>query len=150
MQFFPSPDGQHIAIRLDTDDLLLESIAQVCREADIKTGAIVAGYGALKFLHIHVGTVDHYPPQNKYLKWLAPLEICSLTGIIADHEPHIHISAGNEEKMLGGHLEPGTVVLYLCEIMIRRLDDMSLTRQPDEHGLNVLQSGRPPREVQEA
>lgn len=141
MRFFPSPDGQHIAVQLTTDDLLLESLREVCRLADIQSGAIVAAFGALKYAHFHVAVTDTYPPQARFIKWLAPLELCHASGVIADGEPHVHIMVSNEEKALGGHLEEGTVVLYLCEIVIQRLDGMGLTRQPDEHGVGMLEAG---------
>jgi uncharacterized protein len=141
MQFFPSPDSQHIAVRLETDDLLLESLREVCQQEGIHSGAIVAGFGAAKFAHFHVALTDTYPPLAKFIKWAAPLEICHLSGVIAEYEPHVHITVSNEERALGGHLEEGTVVLYLCEIVIRRLDDMSLVRRPDACGLNMLQTG---------
>lgn len=58
-----------------------------------------------------------------------PLELVSVSGLIADHKPHIHCTmAIRGNKMFTGHLEPGCKVLYLSEVAIGRLTGRPLKR----------------------
>ena len=51
-------------------------------------------------------------------------------GIIANYEPHIHISLWDVNKQYqGGHMEDGCSVLTLSEISIKRLSSLRLTRR---------------------
>ena len=53
--FIEEGNGKKVIIRLDSGDMLLESIEQVIAEADIKNGAVVSGIGTLSDLSlIHI------------------------------------------------------------------------------------------------
>lgn len=138
MEHFTSGDGRHIVLRLDDGDALLESLQQLADDLELDSAAIVTGFGALKRTHIHVGEWDQTPPKNRYIVWEAPAELCSIAGFIADGKVHAHITASSGEKTMGGHLEPETIVLYLCEIVIQIIDDLPLTRVMTDDGLPLL------------
>lgn len=138
MQHFTSDDGRHIVLRLDDGDLLLESLQQLADEQGLDTAAIVTGFGALKRTHIHVGEWDRTPPKNIFIVREGPAELCGLHGVIADGQVHAHITASNGEWTIGGHLEPETVVLYLCEIVVQVIEGLPLRREMTEDGLPLL------------
>ena len=119
-----------IILSLGYGDLLLESIEQVIREADIHTGVLLTGLGSLTRGHIHTVVSNEVPPENLFIKIPGPLEVVQFSGIIANHEPHIHISLMDKDgKFYGGHLEPDSQVLTLSEISILRVSDIHLTRR---------------------
>jgi len=98
----------------------------------------VTGFGALKRTHIHVGDWDQMPPKNRYIVWEGPSELCSLSGFIANGRVHAHMTASDGERTMGGHLEPETIVLYLCEIVIQIVEDLPLRRVMTEDQLPLL------------
>jgi predicted DNA-binding protein with PD1-like motif len=119
-----------IILTLGYGDLLLESIQQVVREADIHTGVLLTGLGSLTRGHIHTVVSNEVPPENLFLKIPGPLEVVQFSGIIANYEPHVHISLMDKDgKFYGGHLEPDSEVLTLSEISLLRLPDVRLTRR---------------------
>jgi predicted DNA-binding protein with PD1-like motif len=60
-------------------------------------------------------------------------------GIIADGEPHIHITlSGAETGAFGGHLEKGCRVLYLAEVTIIKFSGPRLTRRNNQNGISLL------------
>jgi predicted DNA-binding protein with PD1-like motif len=70
-----------------------------------------------------------------------PLEINSVSGVIADGRLHAHISVSNGKGTYGGHLEPGSRILYLAEIVVAEITGLSLNRVPDmETGLSLLRA----------
>ncbi len=139
MERFRSDDGQTVVVRLDDGDALLESLQQVADEEGLDCAAIVTGFGALKRTHIHVGQWAQMPPKNRYVVHEGPMELCQLSGLIADGEVHAHITASDAETTIGGHLEPETIVLYLCEIVLQVLPGLRLTREFSDDELPLLQ-----------
>ena len=137
MEHLQSDDNQIVTIRFDHGDLLLEGLQQVADELGLQTAALVTGYGALSRLHVHWGKHTGLPPEAVYGVYEEPLEICALPGVIADGQVHVHITAGAGERTISGHLEPGTVVCWLAEVVIQRLP-LDLVRVRDEWGIPLL------------
>ena len=87
-----------------------ESIKEAIKKHDIRNGAVVSGVGTLKRCHLHYVDTSTFPPVNKFYVIDEPLEIGSISGLIADYEPHLHITVGcRENKAWNGHLENDSV-----------------------------------------
>ena len=130
LKYFESPAAGVVIVSLGYGDLLLESIRQVAREADIHTGIVMTGIGSLTHGHIHAVVTNDMPPRDEYLQLPGPLEVVGYGGIIADYQPHLHINLMDAAgKYYGGHVEEGCSVLTLQEISILRVPDLRLTRR---------------------
>lgn len=143
MKYFSSEaGGRIIVIRLTNGDLLLESILKVIREEKITDGTLISGYGTLKRCVLHmINTTDSFPAGEDYPAWEgSPLELVSMTGIIADSIPHIHAVVSDKGTAVGGHLEPGCETAYLAEIVIYEHQKLALTRRPTLAGPLALES----------
>jgi predicted DNA-binding protein with PD1-like motif len=129
-----------VVVALRPGELLLESLVEVARRADIHSGIVLSGIGSLTKARIHTVSSNDYPPENEFIDLAGPLEVVQFGGIIASYEPHIHISLWDREKRFhGGHLEEGCEILALSEISIRRLPRLRLKRRPiDETGIAFL------------
>ncbi|HEX5417313.1 MAG TPA: PPC domain-containing DNA-binding protein [Chloroflexota bacterium] len=129
-----------VVVALRPGDLLLESLGEVARKADIHSGVVLSGIGSLTHGRIHTVSSNDYPPSNDFIDLEGPLEVVQFGGIIANYEPHIHISLWDRERRFhGGHLEEGCAVLALAELSIRRLPELRLTRRPlDATGIMFL------------
>lgn len=128
--------GRVIIIRLDKGELVLESIKKTIEELGITDGTIMCGYGTFSDCKMHmVTTYNEFPAGNEFPQWHdAPLELCSMTGVIAEGVPHIHAVISEKGHTIGGHLEDGCVVSYLGEIVIYEHKNMQLVRKPTEWG----------------
>jgi predicted DNA-binding protein with PD1-like motif len=120
--------GRTILIRFDKGDLLLEGIQEVVDKEDIKSGVIVSGIGTFEYCIMHMITTTGYPGHDEFVTIEGPLELLSVSGLVADGKPHLHITVSDTEKAYGGHLEPGSRVCYLAEICLVELPDANLTR----------------------
>jgi predicted DNA-binding protein with PD1-like motif len=89
---------------------------------------------------MHYVNTTTFPAENRFYVVDEPLEIGSMNGMIADYEPHLHMTAGcRDQKTYTGHVEQGCVVLYLAEVLIMRLDNMKLGRELDQsRGVSLL------------
>lgn len=138
--FIDNGRTKRVLIRLDTGDMLLETIEQVIAEVGIRDGVVVSGIGTLSDTRIHMVTTTTYPAVEIYPEWKdVPMELSSVSGIIADGVPHLHMVFSNPEKTCSGHLEHGCRTLYLCEIVIEIFDDIHLQRKTNSRGILELE-----------
>ncbi len=140
MEILEDTEAGIVVVALRPGELLLESLVEVARRADIHSGIVLSGIGSLTKARIHTVSSNDYPPENEFIDLAGPLEVVQFGGIIASYEPHIHISLWDREKRFhGGHLEEGCEILALSEISIRRLPRLRLKRRPiDETGIAFL------------
>ncbi|WP_072500197.1 PPC domain-containing DNA-binding protein [Olsenella phocaeensis] len=137
MRCFESPAGGRVmVVRLNRGDLLRESIEQAIAEHNISDGCLACGYGTLDNCTLHmINTIEEFPAREDFVSWKGyPLELVSMTGVIADGVPHIHAVVSDKGKATGGHLEYGCSVIYLAEIVIYEHAGMSLTRESSDWG----------------
>jgi Predicted DNA-binding protein with PD1-like DNA-binding motif len=67
-----------------------------------------------------------------------PIELGSLSGNVIDGDPHLHIVAQDAKGTYVGHLEEGTEVLFLAEIILAEIKDPGIHRVKNEHGVVYL------------
>jgi predicted DNA-binding protein with PD1-like motif len=140
MEILEDTEAGIVVVGLRPGELLLESLVEVARKADIHSGILMTGIGSLTKARIHTVASNEYPPQNEFIDLPGPLEVVQFGGIIANYEPHVHIALWDREKRFhGGHLHEGCEILALSEISIRRLPRLRLTRRAfDETGITFL------------
>ena len=130
MRYFESKETGIVFVLLETGDLLLESICELARKVDIHTGVLMTGIGSLSKARIHTVLTNINPVEELYLDIEGPLEVTTFAGLIANYEPHIHITMATPQMVFyGGHLENGCEILTLSEFSIRRIPDLRLHRQ---------------------
>jgi predicted DNA-binding protein with PD1-like motif len=129
-----------IAISLGPSEKLLESINETIKNKEIRDGVVISGIGTLKRCHMHYVNTTSFPAENHFYVVEEPLEIGSISGVIADYEAHLHMAVGcRDQRTYAGHLEEGCEVLYLAELLIMRLHDMGLERRIDpRYGVSLL------------
>jgi len=130
LKFWESKQTGVLIVSLGNGDLLLESLRQVARQADIHTGVVMTGIGSMTFGRIHSVVTNDMPPQDKFFELPGPLEVVGFRGIIADYEPHIHVSLMDKDgRFFGGHLEEGCTILTVCEVSIMRVPDLRIVHR---------------------
>ena len=129
-----------IRLRLDRDDLLLESIQAAIAKHKIEDGAVLTAAGSLQVCTYHGVKTLAEKPEQKFTTVQGPLEIIGVNGLIAAGEPHIHLTLSRPEGgALGGHLEKGCKVLYRAELTIAKFSGTPLARKPNQAGVPMLQ-----------
>jgi predicted DNA-binding protein with PD1-like motif len=118
-----------INLGIEPGEMLLERIIQAIEKYDIENGVIVSGIGTLKACNMHYINHTDFPPSDSIYHLEKPLELLSVSGIIANKEPHLHIVVSCKDKeVYGGHLEPGSEVAYLAEISILKTNFLPMKR----------------------
>ncbi len=126
-----------VVIALDTGEDLLQVIEEAIVREKIANGVVVSGIGSLSKIHYHIvepGTEK--PWKDTFFEKEGTIEVMALQGLIADGQPHLHITASQDDVAYGGHLEYGSIILTVGEVVILKLD------QPMERRLNHLGVGQ--------
>jgi uncharacterized protein len=121
-----------ILVRFDPGERLLEGLCDVIRAEGIRQGLVLSGIGTLSDCRLHQA-IAGYPPNlmtrhQEYLELKGSYEIASIQGIIADGEPHLHITVCEGRQTIAGHLEDGCVVMGVAEVAILRSEGAPLRR----------------------
>ena len=129
-----------VTISIEPGEMLLETIREALKKHSIKNGVVVSGIGTLKSCHLHYVTHCDFPPSNRFFTIEKPLELSSISGIIADGEPHLHVVVSYaDEETYSGHLEDSSRVLYLAEVTILVFNDLQMARHLDkQRGIRLL------------
>ncbi|MEM2049674.1 MAG: DNA-binding protein [Thermoproteota archaeon] len=120
--------GRIIVLRGDRGEDLLETIETTARANRVANGVIISAIGTLENCRIHRVTSQKLPPEEEYVDIDGPLEINSASGVIANGRLHAHISVSDAKGTYGGHLEPGSRILYLAEVVIAEITGVSFDR----------------------
>lgn len=121
-----------IVIGLQPGEMLLESIREAVRKSTIQNGVVVSGIGTLKSCQMHHIEHTGFPSTNRFYTIRKPLELLSISGIIADGEPHLHVVVSyRDEEVYAGHLENDSEVLYLAEIVVLRFNELKMSWHVD-------------------
>lgn len=127
-------------LRLDRDDLVLESLLDAIKQHDIQDGAVLTALGSVQECTYHNVKSLAATAEQQFTTVKGPTEILSANGIIAAGEPHIHVTLSNLEKgAFGGHLEKGCRVLYRAELTIAKFSGVPLARKLNREGTPLLQ-----------
>ncbi|TET91568.1 MAG: DUF296 domain-containing protein [Methanomassiliicoccales archaeon] len=134
-----SEEKNLIIAKLDDGENLFESLKEIIEKHGIKNGLVLSGIGMLR--NFVLGYYDGSEYQKKEFK--DPCELLSLQGSITTKGEtviHLHTSLADESRnVIGGHLFEAEVC-SLNELVIRRLDDVVLSRKLNPAtGLKELQ-----------
>lgn len=134
-------EGDDVAVRCDPGDDLLDAIERAVATHDLRDAAVVAGVGTLDTLRVYyLDAAKLSRPREErdvVVEESGNWEITSLSGVVADGEPHVHVGAHEGTRTLGGHLLPGSEVSALAEVLLRRTD-LSLRREADDRDVRRL------------
>lgn len=122
------------AFRLRRGDDLLLSIREYAQKHNLRAAAIVSGVGCVTRAVIRDASgVTTHELVGRY-------EIVSITGTVCAERTHLHIAlAGEDMRVLGGHLCEGTMINTTCEVVLQEIEDVTFSKQFDpETGYNEL------------
>jgi predicted DNA-binding protein with PD1-like motif len=126
-------------IRLDRGDVLLESIQDAIQKNGIADGAVLSAVGSVQECTYHRVKSTGAKPEDEFITVKEPMEILNINGIIANGEPHLHLTLSGAHGSFGGHLEKGCRVLYRAELTVARFTGTELARKPNNAGVPILQ-----------
>jgi uncharacterized protein len=117
---------------------LLKGVRDQLAKLGIKNAVILNAIGTLETAVYHrVSTMDAKPVEQ-FITVKKPIELSSVQGMVIDGQPHFHMTFTDLEQTYSGHLEDGTIVLYLAEIVLAEMKGLNLFRKKNELNIALL------------
>ena len=116
-------------LRIDPGEDVLESVKRFLKEARIRQAVVLGGYGTLAAYHLHWVMHNRIPTDNLFRRGEGGIELLSMSGLVVEGEPHIHITLSMPDGAFGGHLEPGCIAYVVCEVFLAEVEGVRLSRQ---------------------
>jgi len=140
MKSFVAKTGSKLHIlRLDPGDDLLGCVNDLIEKENIVNAAVISGIGTFDHCVMHMVMTTSFPAVEHFEKWDdKPLELSSISGIIANGFPHLHMVVSDHKYAYSGHVEPGCRILYLGELLIMEFSADGLERTKNAKGINEL------------
>ena len=132
------PGSRIFTVSLRRGEMLLEGVQKAIEENNIRDAVVLSCIGTLSSMTWHRVTTLEARPHEEYPTVNGPLELCSVQGLVVGGIPHFHIVCSDKDGTYAGHLEPGSEVLYLAEVVLMELTGAPLRRVTDENGLRQL------------
>lgn len=130
--------GKVIILNLQRGDLLLETIEEELEKSGIKNALLTSAIGSMQKVVLHRVVGTGREPEDEFITLDRPMELASLQGVVLDGKAHFHMVVSDVEQAYTGHLEPGTEVLYLGEVSLVEIKDVSLCRVKDENNIAII------------
>jgi uncharacterized protein len=122
MEYDTTRLGRVFTVRLGKGEDILGALQELVTREGIKRGVILTGYGTVDRCCYHRVTTAEIMPTDEHLTVDAPLEILSIDGWVIEGGLHSHILVADRDRAFGGHLDEGTRVLYLCNLVLAELN----------------------------
>ena len=130
--------GKIVVIHIERDGLVLERIEEELKKQNVKHGVLVSCIGTLQLAKMHFNMSKEIYPNDRFFDVEGPIEFATAQGLIIDGQPHIHCVLADTERSYAGHLEYGSVVQNLMEIVVLEIPELDIVRKKDEYGIAYL------------
>ena len=130
--------GRIVILSFDRGEKLREGIRDKLKELEIKDAVLVSAIGTFEKAQFHRIKNTNLNPEDEFFTIEGPMELSSVDGIVADGEPHFHMTFQDLDRAYAAHLEDGSVVCYLAEVVLAEIKGVELTRIRNEYGIPLL------------
>ncbi len=130
--------GRIVILSFDRGEKLREGIRDKLAELGIKNAVLVSAIGTFEKARFHRIKHTRERPEDEIFEVAGPMELSSVDGIVADGEPHLHMTFQDLDRAYAAHLEDGSIVCYLAEVVLAEIKGVQLARIANENGIRLL------------
>jgi hypothetical protein len=134
--------GRIVILSFDRGEKLREGIRDKLKELGIRNAVLVSAIGTFEKARFHRIKHTEQHPEDEIFEIDGPMELAAVDGLVADGEPHFHMAFQDLDRAYAAHLEDGSVVCYLAEVVLAELKGVELTRIRNEYGISLLHEKR--------
>jgi uncharacterized protein len=122
-----------VVLRFKYQTDLLAGLQKMVKQENIRNGVILSAIGSVRGYQVHQVSNRTLPSRDTYVKNpTGPADVISMNGYVIDGRLHPHITLATPDKVIGGHLEPGTEVFTFAVVTIGVMNDVDLRRIDDK------------------
>jgi uncharacterized protein len=122
-----------VVLRFKYQTDLLAGLQKMVKQENIRNGVILSAVGSVRGFQVHQVSNRTLPSHNTFVKDpTQPADLVSMNGYVIDGRLHPHITLATPDKVIAGHLEPGTEVFTFAAVTIGVMNDADLRRLDDK------------------
>jgi predicted DNA-binding protein with PD1-like motif len=122
-----------VVLRLKYKTDLLAGLQKMVKQENIRNGVILSAMGSVRGYQVHQVSNRTMPSQDTFVKNpTEPADLVSMNGYVIDGRLHPHITLATPDKVIAGHLEPGTEVFTFAVVTIGVMNDVDFRRLDDK------------------
>ncbi len=121
-----------VVLRFKYKTDLLAGLNQMVKQEHIQNGVILAAVGSVRGYQLHQVSNRTLPSQDTYeTNPTLGADLVSMNGYVIDGKIHPHITLATPDRVIAGHLEPGTQVFTFAIVTIGVMNDVNFSRLDD-------------------
>jgi predicted DNA-binding protein with PD1-like motif len=123
-----------VVARLKYQTDVLAGLRKIVQQEKIRNGVILSGVGSVRGYQLHTVSNRTFPSQDTFVKNpTQPADLVSMNGYVIDGRLHPHMTLATPDKVMAGHLEPGTEVFTFVIVTIGVMNHADFRHLDDEH-----------------
>lgn len=112
---------------------LLAGMEKMVRQEHIQNGVILSGIGSVRGYQVHQVSNRTFPSHDTFEKNpTQPADLVSVNGYVIDGRIHAHMTLATPDRVIAGHLEPGTQVFTFAIVTIGVMNGTDLSKIDDK------------------
>jgi predicted DNA-binding protein with PD1-like motif len=122
-----------VVLRLKYQTDLLAGLQKMVKQENIRNGVILSAMGSVRGYQVHQVSNRTMPSRDTFVKNpTEPADLVSMNGYVIDGRLHPHMTLATPDKVIAGHLEPGTEVFTFAVVTIGVMNDVDFRRLDDK------------------
>jgi hypothetical protein len=123
-----------VVLRFKYKTDLLAGLEKMVKQENIRNGVILSAVGSVRGYQFHTVSNRTLPSQDTFVKNpTEPADLVSMNGYVIDGRLHPHMTLATPDRVIAGHLEPGTEVFTFAIVTIGVMNDADLRRVDDKN-----------------
>ncbi len=113
-----------VTLRFKFNTDLLAGMEKMVKQEKIRNAVVLSAFGSVRGYHIHQVSNRDFPSKDMFVKNpTRPADVISMSGYIMDGRIHAHMTLATPDRVIGGHLEPGTPVFTFVVVTLGIMND---------------------------
>jgi uncharacterized protein len=122
-----------VVLRFKYKTDLLAGLQKMVKQENIRNGVILSAIGSVRGYQVHMVNNRTLPSQDTFIKnHTEPADLVSMNGYVIEGKLHPHLTLATPDKVIAGHLEPGTEVFTFAIVTIGVMNDVDFRRLDDK------------------
>jgi predicted DNA-binding protein with PD1-like motif len=123
-----------VVLRLKYKTDLLAGLQKMVKQENIRNGVILSAIGSVRGYQVHQVSNRTLPSQDTFVKNpTEPADLVSMNGYVIEGKLHPHVTLATPDKVIAGHLEPGTEVFTFAIVTIGVMNDVDFRHLDDKN-----------------
>jgi uncharacterized protein len=123
-----------VVLRFKYKTDLLAGLQKMVKQENIRNAVILSAIGSVRGYQVHQVSNRTLPSQDTFVtNPTESADLVSMNGYVIEGKLHPHVTLATPDKVIAGHLEPGTEVFTFAIVTIGVMNDVDFRHLDDKN-----------------